>query len=776
MQVDISNDSMTSDPANLVGSYEFVNENQPLHLQLCSATDFCLVDVGLLSKLSVLRREYGPLDLIADLGSPALHCWIVLQGSVEVFRSTNPVDSGTLGKATPWITGPVPLSHPTTTFRRCGNIVSPNSFGGDHIIMRTPLNFMYKAGPTRTVIALVPAAEYVTLIRKNRSFAQSISRRIVERYDIFSAFQSFCKEIFTTQENIDVQSLMEKYYDLDSVIHTKIKDPCLDTSAWFYSINRLPANITSTFVFELVRTLPAFLASRLKESAAKQKGAAAECHIGVIYVPTKDRRRASWQVGTVGKTLVLLRDGFTDLLDFLTNFCIHMVESRKLRVRLTSSAAAVDALESAVLSPERGNGEDTVLKQMPFTEEERHGLKKLWPHGVLRPLYDIIMRKEMVMVRNVETTSSYEIDPFLTWMLSIRSSLLRVLGLSPQDELPDNLAVDIISSNTHSVKNLLSPYVRQHRAEIVAWCHTNIKSTASMAWPCEEDMLYYLLPKYLASNPDLEDQHREVLGRYGITVIEDTSLTGLAVELFLVKDLDVYKMDPTLVKRMDTFEQGLSRSFIHVIVNTDFAFGAQADGIMRALILLFGQRIRSVNVLGKAGGLQGGRGDVQLPSHVLFSKSSLLTGDVTDDFRTCDNSDVDAQRLSELCAGRSVHTGPVLTIPGTLLQSSSLLQYYKTIWGCVGVEMEGSYFVRQVKESMNLGLISTKTRMRFAYYTSDLPLPSSGGTEADAAKLSTPMKPTEGVPVLYGITRAFLELILFPRRKSSTENININEV
>uniref|UniRef100_A0A0A9X9Q5 Undecaprenyl-diphosphatase n=1 Tax=Lygus hesperus TaxID=30085 RepID=A0A0A9X9Q5_LYGHE len=112
----------------------------------------------------------------------------------------------------------------------------------------------------------------------------------------------------------------------------------------------------------------------------------------------------------------------------------------------------------------------------------------------------------------------------------------------------------------------------------------------------------------------------------------------------------------------------------------DFAFGAQAAGICRAVFSVFGKTIRSVSVMGKAGGLRGVRGDIQLASHVLLSKSSLILEDNQDELRPCRNQDLTEARLRELAGPDiAVHHGKVLTLTGTLLQNVTLLRYYRSV-------------------------------------------------------------------------------------------------
>lgn len=67
-----------------------------------------------------------------------------------------------------------------------------------------------------------------------------------------------------------------------------------------------------------------------------------------MYIRTKERRRCTWHLGMEGKALVLLRDGFTDLLDFLTMLCVHIIESNKLRGRIQGMVhpPAIDILDA----------------------------------------------------------------------------------------------------------------------------------------------------------------------------------------------------------------------------------------------------------------------------------------------------------------------------------------------------------------------------------------------------------------------------------------------
>lgn len=110
-------------------------------------------------------------------------------------------------------------------------------------------------------------------------------------------------------------------------------------------------------------------------------------------------------------------------------------------------------------------------------------------------------------------------------------------------------------------------------------------------------------------------------------------------------------------------------------------------------------------------------------------------------------------RLRAALPGREVHTGALLTVGGTLLQNRAMLQFYRRIWGCVGLEMEGAWYIRAVHEAEQLGVLRAGTGIRFLYYVSDLPLQTG-------QRLSERLSPLEGVPPLYAATREALSDIL----------------
>ncbi len=280
------------------------------HLHLLSHEDSRVVAA------SILRREFGLLDTVLAPGVHVDHVYLVLVGTVEVFDRTGAERVGTV---------------------HCGYM-----FGLDNVIFDECNEYSFQSGSERTVLGLIPKSALLPIISKNCALAQSIGRKLADGVDIFRCFKEFCRLVFSHEtaihEYLPVWSILESYTKLNNCIHAKMSSVELDVGAWSYATRRLPDNVTSTFCFDLVRALPPFVATRMRDlsrsmdvKSDKQRSSAAG---DIRFVATKERRRCAWQLGMDGKTLVLLRDGFSDLLDFITCLCIHISESTKLRGRL----------------------------------------------------------------------------------------------------------------------------------------------------------------------------------------------------------------------------------------------------------------------------------------------------------------------------------------------------------------------------------------------------------------------------------------------------------
>jgi hypothetical protein len=224
--------------------------------------------------------------------------------------------------------------------------------------------------------------------------------------------------------------------------------------------------------------------------------------------------------------------------------------------------------------------------------------------------------------------------------------------------------------------------------------------------------------------------------------IEDTSGTNIDVQIFDTSKIDFSKID---IKANEEF----LKSEKPVILVMDYAFGEQAYETIDELLKPYkakGKRkiflnIESVSIMGKAGILEGGKGDIMIPTAHIFEG-------------TADNYPFKNELSKKELEGHGldVYEGTMITVLGTSLQNKDILKFfYNSTWSVIGLEMEGAHYQKAIQAASKVrGSISPNVKVRYAYYASDNPL-ETGSTLASGGLGTTGVKPT------YVITRKILE-------------------
>ena len=228
----------------------------------------------------------------------------------------------------------------------------------------------------------------------------------------------------------------------------------------------------------------------------------------------------------------------------------------------------------------------------------------------------------------------------------------------------------------------------------------------------------------------------------GMTYIEDTSGTNINVQIFDTAQVDFSKTG---------FDYNLDKTENKaVIIVMDYAFGEQAYETMDELLkpVLIGNKkvhldVKSISIMGKAGILQGGKGDVMIPSAHIFEG-------------TADNYPFKNELSKEdlIDCGVDVYEGAMITVLGTSLQNKEILKFFKnSTWDVIGLEMEGAHYQKAIQAASKVrGSINEDVKVRYAYYASDNPL-ETGSTLASGGLGTTGVKPT------YIITKKILQQI-----------------
>jgi hypothetical protein len=250
---------------------------------------------------------------------------------------------------------------------------------------------------------------------------------------------------------------------------------------------------------------------------------------------------------------------------------------------------------------------------------------------------------------------------------------------------------------------------------------------------------------------DSGKKNRDLIKKYalskGMTELKDKSGTNIDVQIFDLATCEFEKVDFCDVRFRES-----ENDTKPVLIVMDYAFGEQAYETMDELLKPFKDEqgkahqmnVQSINVMGKAGILEGDKGDIMVPDAHVFEG----TADNYPFKNRLSKKDLESDDIK-------VVTGSMVTVLGTSLQNKDLLDFfYNSSWKVIGLEMEGAHYQKAIQAASRVRRsIRKKVKVRYAYYASDNPL-KTGHTLASGGLGLIGVKP------VYVITEKILEQII----------------
>ena len=275
------------------------------------------------------------------------------------------------------------------------------------------------------------------------------------------------------------------------------------------------------------------------------------------------------------------------------------------------------------------------------------------------------------------------------WWEGVRAALARE-GL-------DRRPVYFVSSNTHSLVNLLSGVAARHEDEILAFVDQSgdadlreereaIRTGASRAsWA---NFLYYAARVYFARHADaarLQERRFAEESAAGIQWIPPSGAIDVAAQIIRLDRLDPACLD----SRLGGVDESRLRESPAVIVNIDYPLGLAAYRILRVVAEDL-EVLRGVYVLGKAATLNAAVGDVLV--------CNVVRDEHTENTYWLDNAFTAADVAPYLVYGSALDGQQAVTVLGTFLQNRSHLDFYYREAFTV-VEMEAGPYLAAVYEA-----------------------------------------------------------------------------
>ena len=509
-------------------------------------------------------------------------------------------------------------------------------------------------------------------------------------------------------------------YELEPEIYGSMTDPNkVELSGLMYVLDRLPDGIVET----------PFITFTADEGYDRS--------IFTPIIPAK-RRRFCYRIDDDQMNIEISR-GRSEIYDILTHLTFLFNEADKIRNRAFDNQTLTknrlwEIIEDIVISGKELSRKDREVALMHLstilgrTFEETQGIHEYFstadePDKFFKTVYWMGMtsQADRLGIKKRE----------ITFTSTLRESIgHHVIGEKWANEIKRQLFannlqeknIHIISANMHSVSNML-------------YAHEALKRKF------KEDSVEIYEDLSASNNKLMRDQLHEYVQKQGLIYIKDQSGTNIDVQIIDLAKVDLKNTAFSYAKDKEN----------DVIIVMDYAFGEQAFEAMDELLkpfksseVSFKMNVKSVAIMGKAGILEGVKGDLMVATSHVFEG-------------TTDNYFFD----NELTAadfegsGLGVYEGPMISVLGTSLQNKDILEYFKnSSFKAIGLEMEGAHYHKAIQVASKIRHhIDKDVKVMYAYYASDNPL-ETGSTLASGGLGLTGVKPT------YLITQKILEKII----------------
>jgi hypothetical protein len=191
-----------------------------------------------------------------------------------------------------------------------------------------------------------------------------------------------------------------------------------------------------------------------------------------------------------------------------------------------------------------------------------------------------------------------------------------------------NLPIYFISSNQHSLVNIIGRYVTQKENDIFYFIHKkhpdlekewqSVKNGSNLVRIT--DFLYYISGKYFQSYPDEQLKKIQYEESLGIKKIQSINELICNVQIFPVS---IFSKLPVVDPSLSLINIDKISKSDALIVNTDYPLGFAAYYVFRE-ILLKQKNIRGLYSIGKAAILSGEIGDIQVPSSIFDERTGNI--------------------------------------------------------------------------------------------------------------------------------------------------------
>jgi hypothetical protein len=535
--------------------------------------------------------------------------------------------------------------------------------------------------------------------------------------------------------DVQIRTLEEVHAGMNSLLHQEARSQTSDIAALLYSLLRMPDCIIDTQLVVLGQTTETF-----------EQAGLGPVHRWMEVSARARRRRCFYNGSDTLACLIASRSDIDDIIPILTAF---QIEWNKLHQRLRRLPADVKIHD---LTGDAG-GWQKLAALLELAEEDLDRLYAVWDENFEERLEQIATAPRSLRVRLLSSSYSAYRRATHSWWNNIENRIPQI----------SSRPLYFISSNTHSVLNLLTGFPLLQMDELVEYLHQPGNTGLMNEWndiqvgrvqTSRENFLYYVYKKYLSTpaGKKMAKQQAAHEAELGIERVPSYKSFDIEAQVYPLGRLVTERFDPRLVGQDWDRRRKLLLSSDALIINIDYPLGLSAYNILSEVAETNGS-VLGVYVIGKAATLNAVVGDVMIPSVVhdehsqntfLFS-NALSASDVT----------------PYLVYGTVLDNQKAVTVQGTFLQTHHYMDvFYRE--GYTDIEMEAGPYLSAVYEMFRprrhpyneiVNLHGVPFDLGVVHYASDTPL--SKGKNLGAGSLSY-----WGMDATYAVTVSILRRIL----------------
>jgi hypothetical protein len=519
------------------------------------------------------------------------------------------------------------------------------------------------------------------------------------------AFVRSYQTLLRSTGEVRVAGLLAPYLEMAPTLHVKAASPSeVDAAALTYVGLRLPPCMPRVRLV-LLSANPDALADRGYAISEWQS------------VEARARRRRQFFDG--GDTLAMLIASPSDVDDILPSLIAYELEWNKIYDLLLRDKALAGVIERAAAGDVHPGDSTRLAEVLGLTQDEIDRLDLVFDGGVWKTLRMIGQQRKRLAVRMVGGAWNDLERASERWYESMADHVGPDLSHRP---------IYFVSSNMHSLVNLLSGSVLARQAEIIDYIQRSDSEllraeyediTSDRVRSSLENFLYYAAKKYLSDAAS--GQAAQVFGAEerasGMTTTRIPVGPDVDAQVIELNKLRPERLDPRL-SDLPALDR-LARSDA-VIVNIDYPLGQAGYFLQRALARNVGELL-GLYVMGKGATLTGRVGDILLCNIVSDERTAT-----TYLLHNCFNAE-DVERY--LVYGTALDNQRAASARGTFLQNWGYLDSLHRAGNNL-VEMEAGPYLEAFTELMLPGraphgemvnLVGAPVDLGFVHYASDTP-------------------------------------------------------